>query len=596
MYSHNEVGLHDMGAQLDHIHAVKMRELTALGRTPSRTSSSRRASATDAAAAARTGGRRPSGRPSSGSTTASSRRPAAGAAPEHADVLEGLVESVDALVGIQAAGVPGGAAVGTGTQQRPVPSDATPTGCAVGEPDLLRQVSPAPAAVGGVSAGSRPPAVDMARAQSAAEVDQAAAVEAAEAFSRHRAALAAAGISPTGTNNVPPAQQHPDSSSEPRCQQQPAGPGPLSPLTPTAGAAAAAAARAASALGSAVATAAAAAGGIIGLAPAATPASPSSGSKAEQCAERADMQSQQGSGAAGLDILPGRRNSSTTASSGRFVTSGLLERLLGGTVPAADSQPWLGSGPLQPQGSAALRHVSSAPDVTSLGGCEDAAAAAAACGSGAIGAVAGGDPEAARICVDCSTSGSGSLGGSGKDEVSSGGSRRVRRGSCPYFSLDSSTSVVVPDVQQTGDAGCGADMQEQQHLQWLQQQLPVSPFSEQQPMQPQQAPHPAAAAVQQQPAQLQQDHLLQVEQQQEQRHVSQEVCSPQAAMAGQAGSGTLAVPRSSDWGLEPRPYNLRVVCHSLGGLLLLIYCTQRARAGRPHHISRLILLSPAGGT
>lgn len=53
--------------------------------------------------------------------------------------------------------------------------------------------------------------------------------------------------------------------------------------------------------------------------------------------------------------------------------------------------------------------------------------------------------------------------------------------------------------------------------------------------------------------------------------------------------------RSSDWGLEPRPYNLRVVCHSLGGLLLLIYCTQRARAGRPHHISRLILLSPAGG-
>jgi hypothetical protein len=55
-----------------------------------------------------------------------------------------------------------------------------------------------------------------------------------------------------------------------------------------------------------------------------------------------------------------------------------------------------------------------------------------------------------------------------------------------------------------------------------------------------------------------------------------------------------AAVRSSSWGVESRPYNLRVVCHSLGGLLLLIYCTQRARAGRPHHISRLILLSPAG--
>lgn len=42
------------------------------------------------------------------------------------------------------------------------------------------------------------------------------------------------------------------------------------------------------------------------------------------------------------------------------------------------------------------------------------------------------------------------------------------------------------------------------------------------------------------------------------------------------------------------PYNLRVVAHSLGGFLMLIHCTQRAKEGRPHHVKRLILLSPAG--
>jgi hypothetical protein len=42
------------------------------------------------------------------------------------------------------------------------------------------------------------------------------------------------------------------------------------------------------------------------------------------------------------------------------------------------------------------------------------------------------------------------------------------------------------------------------------------------------------------------------------------------------------------------PYVLRAVSHSLGGLLLLMHCTQRAREGRQHHIARLILLSPAG--
>jgi hypothetical protein len=102
------------------------------------------------------------------------------------------------------------------------------------------------------------------------------------------------------------------------------------------------------------------------------------------------------------------------------------------------------------------------------------------------------------------------------------------------------------------------------------------------PLQQEQQQQTAAAAAPPQPH----------PQQQHRRQASSEVSSPPAAEAS-VGSGVPAA-RRSDWGLEPRPYNLRVVSHSLGGLLMLIYCTQRARAGRPHHISKLILLSPAG--
>ncbi|WIA40969.1 hypothetical protein OEZ86_004617 [Tetradesmus obliquus] len=55
------------------------------------------------------------------------------------------------------------------------------------------------------------------------------------------------------------------------------------------------------------------------------------------------------------------------------------------------------------------------------------------------------------------------------------------------------------------------------------------------------------------------------------------------------GISSSSMPRSSI-----HPYNLRVVCHSLGGLVMLIHCIQRVREGRPHHVRRLILLSPAG--
>lgn len=44
----------------------------------------------------------------------------------------------------------------------------------------------------------------------------------------------------------------------------------------------------------------------------------------------------------------------------------------------------------------------------------------------------------------------------------------------------------------------------------------------------------------------------------------------------------------------PEPYRLRAVGHSLGGASLLIYAVMCRRLNRPHHIYRLILLTPAG--
>lgn len=44
----------------------------------------------------------------------------------------------------------------------------------------------------------------------------------------------------------------------------------------------------------------------------------------------------------------------------------------------------------------------------------------------------------------------------------------------------------------------------------------------------------------------------------------------------------------------PEPYRLRAVAHSLGGASLLVYAVMCRRLGRPHHLYRIILLTPAG--
>jgi hypothetical protein len=59
------------------------------------------------------------------------------------------------------------------------------------------------------------------------------------------------------------------------------------------------------------------------------------------------------------------------------------------------------------------------------------------------------------------------------------------------------------------------------------------------------------------------------------------------APAGAAGSAAGAAAASA-------PYDLRVVAHSLGGMSMLVYCVMRAAAGLQHRVDRLILMSPAG--
>lgn len=44
----------------------------------------------------------------------------------------------------------------------------------------------------------------------------------------------------------------------------------------------------------------------------------------------------------------------------------------------------------------------------------------------------------------------------------------------------------------------------------------------------------------------------------------------------------------------PEPYRLRAVAHSLGGASLLVYAVMCRRLSRPHHLYRLVLLTPAG--
>jgi hypothetical protein len=64
----------------------------------------------------------------------------------------------------------------------------------------------------------------------------------------------------------------------------------------------------------------------------------------------------------------------------------------------------------------------------------------------------------------------------------------------------------------------------------------------------------------------------------------------QPAVSGSSQGASRAVSQA----LHQDPYVLRVVAHSLGGMAVLIYCTERGRAGLPSHVRQLVLLTPAG--
>lgn len=56
---------------------------------------------------------------------------------------------------------------------------------------------------------------------------------------------------------------------------------------------------------------------------------------------------------------------------------------------------------------------------------------------------------------------------------------------------------------------------------------------------------------------------------------------------------SLSEPETEDTNTE-QPYKLCAICHSLGGAAILMYIITRRIEQKPHRISRLILLSPAG--
>jgi hypothetical protein len=79
-------------------------------------------------------------------------------------------------------------------------------------------------------------------------------------------------------------------------------------------------------------------------------------------------------------------------------------------------------------------------------------------------------------------------------------------------------------------------------------------------------------------------------------HAQQHHQQPRATTAH--GHSDIPAPTASATGQDPfnpeEPYKLRLVGHSLGGASALIYLVMRYREGVPHHVSRLVLLTPAG--
>ncbi|KAK9810435.1 hypothetical protein WJX72_010667 [[Myrmecia] bisecta] len=87
------------------------------------------------------------------------------------------------------------------------------------------------------------------------------------------------------------------------------------------------------------------------------------------------------------------------------------------------------------------------------------------------------------------------------------------------------------------------------------------------------------------------------QQEQHAQHASQQRSAHSSTLgcgSGPAQPRPHRAPRTASSASHKEPYRLRAVGHSLGGASLLIYAVMCRMQRRPHHLHRLILLTPAG--
>lgn len=87
-------------------------------------------------------------------------------------------------------------------------------------------------------------------------------------------------------------------------------------------------------------------------------------------------------------------------------------------------------------------------------------------------------------------------------------------------------------------------------------------------------------------------HCISLRQQQQPRPVTSSSGGGGSDAPGATGAAAGGAAGAAAQPAEP--YRLRVVAHSLGGASMLMYLIMRHKAGAAHHVRRLVLLSPAG--
>lgn len=575
-YTHNEVGLYDMGAQIDHIHTTKMRELAALGLASGSIGRSSAGTSHPGAAASSSGTPRaqrtprvsssqplpgtPRGgalRSMLGSTAARSSLPSdepaeaplAAAADQTAGSSEPLAasaaEDADAVAAAEAL-----AAELLPAEQEEA-ADLFPESVALNlNLPLMHAASTAATDLSGSGRGSG----TLGRAESAAESDAAAAAEASVALVRYRAAAAAAGFSQPAESAGSTGASISSSNSrggsgaiaeaaerfwsqlkgarlQGLAQRRRGGSLDLDSAAATAAAAAAsAAATAAAAVSSGM---MAAASGAIGAAAAVAAAATAAvsgasvgGSTPEQQDEGHASESpcSSSSVACTVHITPSASGLSADASQQCVADDGPA----GASAGAAISS--VGLAVLQKlSSSGSMRHVLSAPDMGALTGSSNGSR------SNSCNAPSGDNAELTSSNQEQQQE------QEPQQPHSEHSSSLLCQQDCQPHAA--TTAAAPPTAAPAGAAAGALDNTDPQQPTAAKQQQQQQPNQQQQEQYQQPGPPPP-------PQQQQQQGLL----------------SPRASRA---------MSNASSGGLAGEPYNLRVVCHSLGGFMVLIYCIHR---------------------